>query len=122
MEGRFQQRIDKPYPPLHFARAVVKATACISERRRRQRATRKESTRIRYRTSDGLLQSELNLVRQLSRLLTVNPRLRLLAIKGAHGSRPANTIKAYEIEDWLRGLKRNLGRLNRYKSDFVEGQ
>jgi len=49
---------------------------------------------------------------------TVNPRQRLTAISRALGSRPASTIKPYEIEDWLRGLKRKPGTLNRYKSDL----
>jgi integrase len=49
---------------------------------------------------------------------TVNPRQRLTAISRALGSRPANAIKPYEIEDWLRGLKRKPGTLNRYKSDL----
>lgn len=49
---------------------------------------------------------------------TVNPRQRLRAIGRALGSRPANAIKPYEIEDWLRSLKRKPGTLNRYKSDL----
>jgi hypothetical protein len=40
---------------------------------------------------------------------TVNPCQRLAAISRALGSRPANAIKPYEIEDWLRGLKRKPG-------------
>lgn len=48
----------------------------------------------------------------------INPKQRLNAIRKAFGDRPAGSIKAFEIEDWLLSLKREAGTLNRYKSTF----
>jgi integrase len=47
-----------------------------------------------------------------------NPPQRIRAIQDAFGDRPASSIKAYEISDWLKSLKRSLATLNRYRSTF----
>jgi integrase len=47
-----------------------------------------------------------------------NPPQRIHAIQAAFGDRPAASIKAYEINDWLRSLKRSPATLNRYRSTF----
>src|SRR5580698_5532232 len=47
-----------------------------------------------------------------------NPPQRIHAIQAAFGDRPAASIKAYEISDWLRSLKRSPATLNRYRSTF----
>ncbi len=49
---------------------------------------------------------------------TVNPRQRVSVIKEAFGDHIAESILGYEVEDWLRSLKRKAGTLNRYKSTF----
>jgi integrase len=48
----------------------------------------------------------------------VNPRQRIRAIRKAFGNRPAGSVQPFEIEDWLLGLDRKAGTLNRYKSTF----
>lgn len=47
-----------------------------------------------------------------------NPPQRIRAIQAAFGDRPASSLKAYEISDWLKSLKRSAGTLNRYRSTF----
>jgi hypothetical protein len=47
-----------------------------------------------------------------------NPPQRIHAIQAAFGDQPAASIKAYEISDWLRSLKRSPATLNRYRSTF----
>ena len=45
-----------------------------------------------------------------------NPPQRIRAIQAAFGDRPAASLKAYEISDWLKSLKRSPATLNRYRS------
>lgn len=47
-----------------------------------------------------------------------NPPQRIRAIQAAFGDRSASSIKAYEISDWLKSLKRSPATLNRYRSTF----
>src|SRR5277367_5048423 len=47
-----------------------------------------------------------------------NPPQRIHAIQAAFGDRSAASIKAYEVSDWLRSLKRSPATLNRYRSTF----
>ena len=48
----------------------------------------------------------------------MNPRQRLRAIREAFGDRSALSVMPYEVEDWLKGLKKKPGTLNRYRSTF----
>ena len=48
----------------------------------------------------------------------VNPPERLRAIGEASGDRSALSVMPYEVEDWLKSLKKKPGTLNRYRSTF----
>jgi integrase len=48
----------------------------------------------------------------------VNPPQRLRAIGEAFGDRSALSVMPYEVEDWLKSLKKKPGTLNRYRSTF----
>jgi integrase len=48
----------------------------------------------------------------------VNPPQRLRAIEEAFGDRSALSVMPYEVEDWLKSLKKKPGTLNRYRSTF----
>jgi integrase len=61
------------------------------------------------------IQDEANPRRPLDQ---VNPPQRLRAIREAFGDRSALSVMPYEVEDWLKGLKRKPGTLNRYRSTF----
>jgi hypothetical protein len=47
-----------------------------------------------------------------------NPPQRLRAIEEMFGGRSALSVMPYEVEDWLKGLKKKPGTLNRYRSTF----
>ena len=48
----------------------------------------------------------------------VNPPQRLRAIGEVFGDRSALSVMPYEVEDWLKSLKKKPGTLNRYRSTF----
>jgi len=48
----------------------------------------------------------------------VNPPQRLRAIEQVFGERSALSVMPYEVEDWLKDLKKKPGTLNRYRSTF----
>lgn len=48
----------------------------------------------------------------------MNPPQRIRAIKAAFGDRSAASVMPYEVSDWLKGLGKKPGTLNRYRSTF----
>ena len=48
----------------------------------------------------------------------VNPPHRLKVIQDAFGDRSAMSVRPYEVTDWLQGLGKKAGTLNRYRSTF----